>query len=59
MEHPNRDLAQFWNNTVHSPTGRATGALCNGGNNTLAGPMADTDATGMAHILLAPYPRAA
>ena len=51
-------LAQFWNNTVHSPSGHATGAVCTGGNSTLAGPMADTDATNMAQELLVPYPKA-
>jgi hypothetical protein len=31
------NLSQFWNNEVHSPTGKATGPACNGANNTISG----------------------
>ena len=54
-EHMN--LTQWWNNSVHSPTGKATGPPAKGGGNTFAGPMPDAQATALARDILAPYPR--
>jgi hypothetical protein len=51
------NLTQWWSNEVHSPTGEATGQGCRGGNNTIRGPMPDTEATARATAILLPYPR--
>ena len=53
------NLPEFWNNQVHSPTGKGTGQPCRGGNNTVSGPMADAEATAQATAILAPWPKTA
>ena len=51
-------LPQFWNNSVHSPTGKSTGTWCpHGGNTTFATPMPAAQATAIGTAVLAPYPR--
>ena len=54
------NLTQFWNNEVHSPGAKATGiSNCNGGNNSLFGPMPDGIAIVRASAILAPFPKPA
>ena len=55
-EHMN--LTQWWNNKVHSPTGKATGPMAKGGGNTFSGPMNDQDTIELVRSILAPYPKA-
>ena len=52
------NLPQFWNNKVHSPTGKPTGGVCNGGNNSFFVPMPNAEATATAAAVLMPYPQA-
>ena len=49
---------QFWNNSVHTPSGVATGQHCNGGGNMVEKPMGNADATALGTAVLAPFPRA-
>jgi len=56
-ERTHLNLPQFWNNKVHSPTGKATGGVCNGGNNTFFAPMPNAEATATAAAVLSPYPK--
>ena len=58
-EQTHLNLPQFWNNRVHSPSGKETGPTCHGGNNTLFLPMPDAEATQKASAILAPFPKAA
>ena len=51
------NLTQFWSNDVRSPTGEATGGVCNGGGNTVSTPMPADDTTALAAAILAPYPK--
>jgi hypothetical protein len=50
-EHMN--LTQWWNNSVHSPTGKNTGPHCNGGGTSFQPPMLDSDVTALATRILA------
>ena len=56
-EHMN--LTQWWNNSVHSPTGKTTGPAAKGGGNCFSGPLSDQKATDLAATILAPYPKSA
>ena len=57
QEHMN--LTQWWNNSIHSPTGKRTGPMAKGGGNTFSTPMPDQRATELGRAILSPYPRSA